>query len=122
MNNEKLVNLWFEKGKKAYKFKSNEALKYLRDAAEAGHAEAQYYLGCCYFYGECGVDEDENEAVKWITMAAEAGCTEAQDLLGDMYNHGWGVPYSAYDAYQWYLKSGNTIEAEKLVRIHEMMQ
>ncbi len=117
------VNSAFQKGKQAYSKKLFvEAVKWLSDAAEAGHAKAQYYLGLCFFHGGFGIKQDDEKALKWIRKAAEAGCYEAQDMLGDMYNHGWGVPYDAYEAYQWYVKSGNTAEADELLRVHQMMQ
>jgi TPR repeat protein len=116
------ANIAFQQGKQAYDKKLfSEAVKWLRKAAEACHAQAQYYLGLCYQIGGDALRNDE-EALKWIRRAAENGCTKAQERLGDMYNHGWGVPYDAYEAYQWYLKSGNTSEADELLRVHEMMQ
>ena len=112
----------FQQGKQAFDNKLYiEAMKWLREAAEAGHVEAQYYLGLCYQLGGDDVEDDE-EALKWIRKAAENGCTKAQERMGDMYTHGWGVPYNAYEAYQWYLKSGNTKEADELLRVHVMMQ
>ena len=124
MDNEhsKEVQNAFNTGKQAYDKKLfSEAVKWLRKAAEACHAQAQYYLGMCYQIGGDSLRNDE-EALKWILKAAENGCTRAQERLGDMYNHGWGVPYDAYEAYQWYMKSGNTSEADELLRVHEMMQ
>ena len=57
-----------------------EAVKWYRRAAEAGHIEAQYWLGYMYANGE-GVEEDDAEAVKWYRLAAEGGHPEAQDVL-----------------------------------------
>ena len=57
-----------------------EAVKWLRKAAEQGHAVGQYILGVCYFNGQ-GVAEDYTEAVKWLRKAAEQGHEEAQEQL-----------------------------------------
>ena len=56
-------------------------MKWWRQAAEQGHAEAQYNLGVCYEKGE-GVAQDSSEAVKWFRQAAEQGVAEAQFWLG----------------------------------------
>ena len=42
-----------------------------RQAAEQGHADAQFNLGNMYANGE-GVPEDDAEAARWYRMAAEA--------------------------------------------------
>ena len=47
-----------------------------RKAAERGDAEAQYWLGRCYYFGE-GVAWDRAEAVKWFRKAAEQGDASA---------------------------------------------
>ena len=44
----------------------------IRQAAEQGHADAQYNLGLMYDRGD-GVPENDAEAVKWYRMAAEQG-------------------------------------------------
>ncbi len=51
---------------------NTEAAKWLRKAAERGHADAQFNLGVMYNNGE-GVPEDDIEAVKWYRKAAEQG-------------------------------------------------
>ena len=60
-----------------------EAARWLRLAAEQGHAEAQNRLGFCYGRGE-GVPADPVEAVRWFRMAAEQGHSEAQSNLERM--------------------------------------
>jgi TPR repeat protein len=59
-----------------------EAVKWLRLAAEQNHTSAQSHLGWMYDSGE-GVPRDEAEAVKWYRLAAEQGDVLAQ------YNLGW---------------------------------
>ena len=56
------------------------AFKLFLRAAEAGHSEAQFYLGWCYRDGQ-GVPQDYVEAVKWYRKAAEQGHADAQAIL-----------------------------------------
>ena len=58
-----------------------EAARWLRLAAEQGHADAQNYLGDRYWTGE-GVPQDYAEAVHWYRLAAYQGVAEAQYFLG----------------------------------------
>ena len=46
-------------------------------AAEAGHIEAQSYVGRMLSWGE-GIEQNYCEAVKWMSSAAEGGDAEAQ--------------------------------------------
>jgi TPR repeat protein len=45
-------------------------MKWLLKAAEQGHVEAYYILGCMYDEGK-GVPQDRAEAVKWFRKAGE---------------------------------------------------
>jgi TPR repeat protein len=65
-------------------------LQKLRNAAEQGHAVAQFNLGYACDNGE-GVPEDKAEAVKWFRLAAEQGFADAQFNLGYAYDFGKGV-------------------------------
>lgn len=49
--------------------KNEEAFEYYLKAARQGDAEAQFYLGLCYNYGD-GVEKDLSEAVVWFRKAA----------------------------------------------------
>ena len=61
-----------------------------REAAEQGHAEAQFRLGAMYFSGD-GVPRDDAGALKWYRLAAEQGHAEAKDNLAYMYENGLGM-------------------------------
>ncbi len=61
-----------------------------KQLAEQGDADAQYYLGWQYEYGQ-GVKEDYAEAVRWYTKAAEQGLDVAQDLLDIKQKTGQGL-------------------------------
>lgn len=114
--NTKETDLAFQKGKQAYdKNLFSEAVKWLRDAAEAGHAKALYYLGLC-FYNGYGMKKDKEKGTQLIRKAAEGGCTQAMEDLGK-----YILKYNDYEAYQWLKKAGCDSEADELMRIHQMM-
>lgn len=86
-----------------------EAFKWLRKAAEQGHAEAQASLGTCYGTG-LGIptdkpEKDYREAIKWYRKAAEQGLAVAQYNLGDSYAEGHGVKKDNAEAAKWYNKA-----------------
>ena len=72
----------------------DDAFKWMKQAADQGHALAQHGIGFMYLQGEC-VDKNESEAVKWFTAAAEQGLPGSQMTLGMMYEQGQGVEQNA---------------------------
>lgn len=54
-----------------------KSIKWWIKAAEKGHRESQYRLGCAYFYGE-GATKSKTESEKWFTKAAEQGCPRSK--------------------------------------------
>ncbi len=82
-----------------------EAVKCYRNAAERGHAHAQFRLGVCYSGGE-GVLQDHAQAVNWYRKAAEQGYADAQNNLGHCYYDGCdGVPVDKEEGLRWLSKS-----------------
>ena len=75
-------------------------MRWYRQAAEQGEAEAQYNLGLMYANGR-GVPENDAEVVKWFRIAAEQGFAPAQNDLGLMYANGTGGPQDDVLAYAW---------------------
>mgnify|MGYP001953798559 CR=1 FL=1 len=61
-----------------------------RERAEQGHADAQFCLGLCYYFG-VGVTQDDAEAARWFQRSADQGCAVAQSELGVLYHTGTGV-------------------------------
>lgn len=61
-----------------------QAVLVLREAAEAGDAWGQYYLGSIYHHGY-GVARDESLAARWCRKAAEQGLVAAQCVLAWQY-------------------------------------
>lgn len=78
----------------------NEALKFLKNAANRKNARAQATLGALYEKG-CGVIQDYTEAIRWYRQAAEQGEAEAMLRLGLMMQGGKGAPQDLVEAYIW---------------------
>jgi hypothetical protein len=80
------------------------AVNWVRKAAEAGLADAQYELGEFYMDGT-GVEKDPSAAVSWVRKAALAGHTGAQCNLGVCYMNGTGVNKDSAAAVSWFRKA-----------------
>lgn len=78
-----------------------EAVQWLKRAAEQDYVEAQVELARLYRTG-AGVPEKPAEVVKWYRRAAEQGHVGAQLLVADAYAHGYGVETDYVKAYMWY--------------------
>lgn len=63
------------------------ALKWYLEAAQKGHAEAQYSLGCVYQEGIV-VKQDYSQAVNWYCKAAEQGHKRSKMILEMMNQKG----------------------------------
>ena len=72
---------------------SDEAsmLAMVQKRADKGDAEAIYYLGDNYFYGELGLMKDAPRAIELYTKGAELGSLDAHSQLGHAYYKGNGV-------------------------------
>ena len=77
-----VMDIWegFDEDKK-------NAAEYYLQAANAGHAEAQYSLGYMYRYGE-GVNRDLHKAREWYEKAAKQGHAKARQHLENMNQNG----------------------------------
>ena len=90
-----------------------EAVKWLRKAAEAGHAEAQFQLSRAYWKGE-GVGSDPEKAATWAKAAAEQGNPGASYTYGAMLINGQGVERNKEDGIAWLQKADKLgVEAAK---------
>jgi TPR repeat protein len=81
-----------------------EAIKWVKKAAEQGHAVAQHILGAAYYHGD-GVKKNDAEAAKWYRKAAEQGEMDAQWVLAKLYLEGRGVTQSFKEAEKWIRKA-----------------
>lgn len=55
-------------------------IRWIRKAADHGHAQAQYFLGVLYAGGH-NVDKDPAEAYKWLSLSAERGYPRAKPAI-----------------------------------------
>ena len=88
------------------KSKSTSTTQEILNAANQGHANAQYSLGLMYEDGE-GVPQDYSNAMEWYLKAGNQGDAKAQHKLGGMYGNGKGVSQDYSKAMEWYLKAAN---------------
>ncbi len=104
INSQYILNKVAE-GKQFYDNKDyTAAYSNFKIAAEAGNAEAQYYLGDCYYFGR-DVKQDYKEAVNLYRKSAEQGNAGAQYDLGLCYAYGKGVAKDETEAVNWYRKA-----------------
>lgn len=85
------------------------ALKVWLPQAQAGDAEAQYYVGQMFEKG-LGVPPDFAAAASWYLKAAEQGYGAAQVALGSLYETGRGVPEDEQEALRWYRRAAGLAE------------
>lgn len=78
-----------------------DAMKWFREAADAGDAEAMTMMGRMYAEGN-GTPKSDVEALKWFRAAADAGDPWGMVNLGFAYEEGSGVPKSLDEAREWY--------------------
>jgi TPR repeat protein len=83
-----------------------EAVKWFRQAADQGNADAQFNLGVMYATGQ-GIAQDRAEAVKWFRQAANQGNTAVQFNLGKMYATGQGVAQDPAEAVKWFRQAAD---------------
>ncbi len=80
------------------------ALHVWLETAEAGDAQAQYYVGEIYEKG-LGISPDYVQAAAWYRKAADQGLAQAQINLGFLCEKGLGVPQDSRQALEWYRKA-----------------
>lgn len=94
-----------------------EAIKWYRLAANAGHATATYELCCCYMEG-LGIPKDDKEAIRLLVKAAEMGEPSAQSVLGTVIELGkYGFDVDIRESLNWYMKAaqkGNALAQLKV--------
>ena len=63
----------------------DEAMAWIKKAAENGSADAQWKVGCANYVGGFGVRKDLEKAEEWFRKAAEQGHAGGQAGLGGCY-------------------------------------
>lgn len=110
------IGLKFLSGNDGVEKNINQALKWLKVAANNEHTGARLKLGKLYLDG-VDVDRDYRTAASWLEKAAFAGDSEAQLTLGDLYKNGQGVEQNSTTAIMWYRKSANQGHTEARKRL-----
>ncbi len=78
-----------------------EALTAWQQAAAAGDATGDLYVGVAYDTGQ-GVSQDYRTALDWYRRAAEGGSAAGAFNVGVLYDAGLGVPQDQREAADWY--------------------
>lgn len=90
-----------------------QAVYWYEQAAQKGHAEAQFSLAHLYAAGR-GVPHDEEQAVRWTRASAGRGYAPAQAALGARYARAQGMERDDKRAYFWltiaYLHGEKSVE------------
>ena len=87
----------FEKGKLAYQEKNyGEAFHYFTNAAETGHADAQFWLGSMYQSDDYGLQADLAKMYNWFERAAQNGNARAAFEVASRNTGSWIWPDDDY--------------------------
>lgn len=109
------VNADYQQGAALYlKGQYNEAIEWMRKAAEAGHSNAQAVLAEAYIFGH-GVPQDPEAAEQWAERAAAQKSTDYQYLLAQKFKNGLHLRRNPKKAIAWFRKAAEAgmVEAQK---------
>lgn len=80
-------------------------LRWLKSAAQGGHARARRDLGNALFDGASGLAKDWPRSNYWLRLAGEEEDAVAQNNLSNAYLYGEGVPKDPSESLEWLLRS-----------------
>ena len=83
------------------------SLKWLKRAAEQGHAEAQADLG--WYYHSDSSPKRRDLTLKWWRKAAAQGDAETANYLAELLRDGDGVRCNHREAYRWFLDESRAV-------------
>ena len=89
----------------------DQAKRYLHQAAQFGHAQAQAQLGMNYLKGE-GVEQEIALGLNYLKQAAAQQNAMALNALGEVMEHGIGVEANMDQAIQFYHKAAAQVNAD----------
>lgn len=84
----------------------------MRQLANQGDAEAQYYMCIIFHEGLGGNRKDMTQAATWCRKAADQGYMDAQTMLGTLYARGQGVEQNMAQARLWFGKAAAQGDAD----------
>lgn len=119
--NAQSVQTLFERGMEAGNAGDYaRAFELVRQAAEGGHAPAQYTLGSMYSFGQ-GIEPSRSEAMIWFERAASQDHPLALYNLGLYYDLGIGVAQDRTRALAWYRRGAAAGEPQAAYNAGHMM-
>lgn len=89
----------------------DQAKRYLHQAAQFGHAQAQAQLGVMYLKAE-GVEQETALGLNYLKQAAAQQNAMALNALGEAMEHGIGVEANMDQAIQFYHKAAAQVNAD----------
>jgi len=106
---EEVARILTERGQGLVPPDAAKAAGLYEEAAELGHAPAQYHLGRCYadLNGKSGVVWDDKKAVGLFMQAAAQKNVDAWFELAQCYEKGRGVTKDIQQAIEWYKKAAD---------------
>lgn len=99
-----ILGALYEIGSPSLRENKAEALKWFRQAAEQGDAQAQFGLAVMYANGSA-VPQDFAAAMKYFHLAAAQGDCAPCYYLGLFYENGLGTPKNDAEAVKWYTRA-----------------
>lgn len=88
-----------------------DTLAILTEKAKQGDLDAAYGIGCMYYNGTNGVQQDYKKAARWFSGAADKGHALSTTMLATCYRKGHGVEQDSTKALKLYMaaaKRGDT--------------
>ena len=88
------------------------AVQLYREAADGGHAEAQFQMGTFYREGEGELKKEPAVAVQYFALAADQGHKSALYQLGTCFSRGVGVEVDKSEAVKYFRLAAEAQDAE----------
>lgn len=85
--------------------KRDEALRWIRMAADQNLPEAAFDFGKIHYFGDHQISKDYKLAAAYLKLAADAGIADAQNMMGAIHQAGSGTPIDDKKAEYWYRKA-----------------
>jgi len=100
----------------------DKAMYWFEKAAEKGHSDAQFYLGCIFSNDDFSIQKpDYDKSLFWIKKAAEQGYARAQYILADIFiGHEYeGITASPDEILSWLTKAASQgfLDAQRTLAI-----
>lgn len=89
--------------------------KPLEKMAKKGDAEAQHYLGLCYYNGS-GIAQDKEIAGEWFMKSYKNGNIEARKILYSYENRAWKSRMKTYTSDDMELRGGDRVDIKRIAQ------